>query len=717
MALVLAVGGCRCGDEPGLGGTREGFRPQEDTVDFGRVLEGEQARRQVTLLATARGSITVTAAAAAPFSVATPEVTVPGSGTATVEVVFTAGNGEAEGTLLLEGRGDTEFVRLTGTGVRPKPCPVPQCRQARFDVESGECIESPQEDGAACIPESRCQENGRCASGACVGTPRSCDDDNPCTVDSCSPTEGCVTSPVACPAPTRPCRVGLCDRDEGCTEVDAADFTPCGSFDCKESNVCFQGSCIKAPTPEGTVCAPATACQGEGTCQKGECERPDAGDLEYVFRQELGGEPVAEDGGPVLLVQDGALFASVCGGDAGCRLVSFTSGGLLRFESPYPDGGARTLLAASDAGVVVLATEGLEGYAPRGDGARLWEAPYATMPPPPDSFADAGAWRGATGAGRVALTGEGDVWAYVDWWPSETGNDGGTVSLPGPLAARVVRLAGLGDDAGTRAFAGALETRGAAEPLGEGRLGLDVAGTVVSYRTDGWLAFLDAPDGGGTRMWSADLSDGGVSPFGSASLAVAGGRALVGAWAFVPMDGGSQARVDWDGGARTLVPLAEPALLPPEGAPGYLFARACGLADGGTCTPEEERVVLRAVDVETGRVRWEVDALPSQALPGTLHDATLVRGGAVGVLATAAQPDGPRVWFQLFAGGERLGMCPLPGHPRLAGAAFVDGRLHVVVERDGAWLLESYGVDGQAETGGWPQRHGGASGARRESPP
>ena len=75
--------------------------------------------------------------------------------------------------------------------------------------------------------------------------------------------------------------------------------------------------------------APATACQDEGTCQDGECERPDAGDLEFAWRQQLDGVPVEEPGTPVLLVQDGALFASVCGGDAGCRLVSYTAGGVL----------------------------------------------------------------------------------------------------------------------------------------------------------------------------------------------------------------------------------------------------------------------------------------------------------------------------------------------------------------------------------------------------
>ncbi len=714
VALVVVVGGCRCGD-PGLGGTREGFRPQQEAVDFGRVLEGEQARRQVTLLATARASLTVTASANAPFSVATPQVTVPGSGTATVEVVFTAGNGVAEGTLTLEGGRDSASVRLTGTGVRPRPCPAAQCRQARFDVESGECVETPHQDGASCIPSSRCEQNGLCESGTCVGRPRTCDDNNPCTVDTCSPSEGCVTSRVACPVPSNPCKVGVCDRNQGCTEVDADDFSPCGPLDCKTANLCFSGRCRGVPTPEGTVCAPATSCQGEGKCQAGECERPDAGDLKPVWLRPLDGQPVETPGAPVLLVQDGALFASVCGGDAGCRLASYTASGLVRFESPYPDGGLRTLLATSDAGVVVLGPEGLEGYAPREGGAWLWESRWEAMGVPPAS--DAGTWRGGTGAGRVALTAQGDVLAYVDWRAvPDAGGDGGPVPLPEPRAARLVWLAGSGD-------AGTLLRASPVEPWpGEARLALDVTGAAFLYSVDGRLARAEAETDGGTALRVSSGWDGGV-PDGGASLAVAGGTLLVGARAFVPTergdggtDGGARVTVDWDGGMRTLVPLAEPALLSMEGTPGYLFARACGRTDGVRCTPEEERVVLRAVASDTGRLSWEVDALPDAKLPGTLHDATLLQGGAVGVLAAAEQADGPRVWYQLFARGGRLSMCPLPGRPRVAGAAFVGDLLHVMVKRDGAWLLESYAVDGRAQALGWPQRHGGAAGGRRESP-
>ncbi len=705
MALLLAVTGCRCGDEPGLGNASQGFRPQDEVVDFGRVLEGEEARRQVTLLATGRSSLTVTAEAEAPFSVATPEVTVPGSGTATVEVVFTAGNTLVEGTLTLRGAGKTESVRLTGVGVRPLPCtPSRQCVASRFDLESGTCVETPVDDGVSCTPASRCEVLGRCQAGACVGQPRRCDDNNPCTVDACSTTLGCVTSPVVCPDPSNPCKVGVCDRDDGCTEEDAEDFVPCGPVDCRTANVCFRGSCSQMPTPEGFVCAPATACQGEGTCQDGECERPDAGDLEFAFSQELGGEPVGEPGGPLLLVQGGALYASVCGGDAGCRLVSYTPAGLLRFESPYPDGGARTLLASSDAGVVVLASEGLEAYGPRSPGAQLWATPWDALGGP----VDAGTWRGGTGAGRVALTEEGDVLAYVDWRPvPDAGEDGGVPPLPPPEAARLVWLSGSGD-AGTLLRAAPEEAW-----RGEARLGLDADGGVFLYTVDGRLARVEVAEDGGTVLGLAELGDGGVLD-GGASLAVAGGRLLVGARAFVPLDGGAQVEVDWDGGARALTPLAEPALLAEPG-PGYLFARACARTDGQPCAPEEERVVLRAVNPDTGRVLWEADTLPSSQLEGTFHEATLVQGGLVAVLASSVRQDGPQAWVQYFRAGEKVGMCPLPGRPRVAGAAFEGGRLHVVLERDGAWRLESYGLDLPEERRGWPQRHGGPSGTRRES--
>ncbi|MFP2961888.1 hypothetical protein ACLEPN_29885 [Myxococcus sp. 1LA] len=745
VALVLVVGGCQPGDS-GTGGSRLGFRPGDTVVDFGRVLEGAQARRAVTVLATGRASLTVTASVDAPFALVTSEVGVPGGGATEVEVVFTAGHGPSEGTLVLSGAGLTASVRLTGLGIRPTPCPERPCHESRFDVATGTCVETSLEEGAACTPDSRCQVDGRCQAGVCVGRPRTCDDNNPCTVDACSPTQGCVTTRAACPVPENPCKVGVCDRDEGCTAVDADDFSPCGPVDCQTARLCFSGTCRAVTPPEGFVCAPATACQGEGTCQRGVCQRPDPVELEPELSLELEGVPVDDgSGAAVLLVSEDALFTSVCGGDGGCQLVAYTRSGLLRYAAPYPDGGARTLLAASDAGVVVQAPDGMEAYAQRGTGTRLWQASWASL----------GAGEGTTAASHVALTQDEDVLAYVAWQstPDAGGVDGGTA----PDSARLVWLTG-GADAGTLLGASRVEAW-----RGEARLGVDAEGVAYLYTGDGRLVRVDVAPGpaaarderrafrgansclrlngmpaisdvnvdarsqvpqaamgtdGTTELMLSSVVDGGI-PDGGASLAIAGGRLLVGARALVPGDGGAPVLVmDGDGGTAARMPIAEPALLSPAGLHGYLFARACARTDGMPCSAQEERVVLRAVNPESGHVVWEVDALPNDTAPGKVYEAALFQGDAVGVLAGAELPEGHQTWIQFFARGARVGSCPLPEHPNVAGAAFQEHHLYVVLSRNGVWRLEAYrlGKDFRAEERGWPQRHGSSARSRSESP-
>ena len=708
VALVLA-GACRC-DDPGLGGARGDFRPQETEVNFGRVLEGEQSRRTVMLLGTGRAGVTVTAATSSPFSVVEGSVSVPGGGTATVEVVFTAGSEPVEGELVLTAGRRTETVRLVGEGVRPLVCvPTMQCREAHFELEPGICVETPAPDGTVCIPTSRCEERGRCQAGVCVGTPRLCDDDNPCTADGCSPTEGCVTTPVVCPRPSNPCKVGVCRRTSGCGDENVADFALCGSADCKTADLCVAGTCQTLPTPDGLLCAPGTPCQGEGRCKSGECLRPDAGDLRPFFSQQLGGVPVAEPGGPVLLVHEGSLYASVCGEDAGCRLVAFTDSGLLRFEAPYPDGGPRTLLTVSDGGVLVREPEALESYALASPGDRLWQSSLAMQVPPGMALVP------STGVGRVALTAEGEVVALVSWRPAEDAGVAPDGGVDAGTAEALATLVVLDTDGGVRR-AGPVEGFG-----GEGaRVALDEQGTVLlSLAAGGRVSRADPrPEDAGTGFLTTALVE--MEGDGGASLAVARGRIFEGVRRFAStdggagVDGGALVQVTWDGGGRYLFPLPEPALLLDD--VGYAFARECLDGGGAPCTPGLDWLRLRALNAQTGETAWDVSVLPMEA-PGSLYLASLVRGGAVGTLTDVAVDGGPLAHVQLFAQGERVLICPLKDRPRIAGAEHVGRYLYVVLERDGTWRLEAFdlGALGNAETRGWPQSHG-VSGTRRARP-
>ncbi|MBN9682424.1 MULTISPECIES: hypothetical protein [unclassified Corallococcus] len=723
LLVLVLVGGCRCGDDPNVGGASASFRSQEEVVDFGRVLEGTQVRRSLTLVATGRAGVTVDAVTDAPFFVVVSQIVVGGSGTGTVDILFSAGNTPVEGELVLTAGRTTAKVKLTGVGVRPLTCvPRGECRDSRFDLDSGQCVESPLGDGASCIPSSRCQENGLCQAGVCVGQPRRCNDDNPCTVDSCSPTQGCVTANVACPVPSDPCKVGVCDRNSGCQEVDVADFSPCGAVSCKAARVCFSGTCRSVTPPDGFVCAPATPCQEEGKCNAGECVRPDAGDLEPDFSAELGGAPIAEDGGPVLLVDDGTVYVSVCGEDAGCWLAAYTESGLLRYESPYEDGGARTLLAASDAGVVVLAPEALESYAPRGVGELRWRTSLTFA----DAALDGGTpevMPGTTGAGRVALTKEGDVLTYVTW-----SDDAGME----PQHSRLVLLSA---DAGAPLAMGPEEDGG-----GAARLAVDDARGVYLYTPwDGRLAFTnwalpevstdggtlmarpdpsfgDAPEDGGIASLSLEPLDAGV-PGGAPSLALASGRLLVGTQAFLDTDGGVLTALDWDAGTRTLSPLAEPVLMSPGGMVGHAFASACDHTDGTPCTGAELRTVLRSFSSDDGHFLTEVDVLPSLLLPGAFHEAALLEQNTVGVLAEAELPNGQRqAWLEWIAFGNKLNQCSLKGRVEVAGAVFAGDLLHVALRRDGVWWLESYPLGGRTEVRGWPQRNASPAGTRRAVP-
>jgi len=117
-------------------------------------------------------------------------------------------------------------------------------------------------------PAPRCP----CRAGACTpGAPLNCEDNNPCTADSCGP-NGCIHTPVA---DGTSCSDGdACNGSETCEQGRCAPGTP---LVCDDRNACTTDACDPAtgcftkPLPDGTSCSDGRFCNGDEICRAGAC--------------------------------------------------------------------------------------------------------------------------------------------------------------------------------------------------------------------------------------------------------------------------------------------------------------------------------------------------------------------------------------------------------------------------------------------------------------
>ena len=58
--------------------------------------------------------------------------------------------------------------------------------------EEGECITVPRNEGSPCEDTNVCTKDTTCSNGLCTGSPLSCYDNNPCTIDKCIDGIGCM---------------------------------------------------------------------------------------------------------------------------------------------------------------------------------------------------------------------------------------------------------------------------------------------------------------------------------------------------------------------------------------------------------------------------------------------------------------------------------------------------------------------------------------------
>jgi cysteine-rich repeat protein len=128
------------------------------------------------------------------------------------------------------------------------------------------------DDGNACTIDGTCNP----AVGTCPAkTAVTCNDNNPCTSDSCSPSSGCVYTPLtgtACTSDGNECTDDVCSSSGTCAHnaltgtACSSDGNPCTSDVCSSSGTCAHNALT------GTACTsdndPCTTdiCSSSGTC-------------------------------------------------------------------------------------------------------------------------------------------------------------------------------------------------------------------------------------------------------------------------------------------------------------------------------------------------------------------------------------------------------------------------------------------------------------------
>ncbi len=178
------------------------------------------------------------------------------------------------------------------------------CTQDQCDKDKG-CVFSPVTDGQACDDGDACTDKDACSKGTCAGTSidvkTKCDDNNPCTGESCNPQKGCVSLPA---------NASNCDDGNACTKNDFCKDGSCQSGvntcgctadkDCagsEDGNLC-NGTlyCDKSSQPFQCKINPGTVVKCDtsvnSTCQKNKC---DAKTGKCQIAQEQDGTPCKAD--------------------------------------------------------------------------------------------------------------------------------------------------------------------------------------------------------------------------------------------------------------------------------------------------------------------------------------------------------------------------------------------------------------------------------------
>ncbi len=164
-------------------------------------------------------------------------------------------------------------------GTNPVICDdTNSCTDDSCDPVSGECqfINNVQ----SCDDGNLCTTGDLCQAGECKGKAVPCGDDSDCTDDSCNPDDGLCQFIFN----TASCDDGdLCTSNDGCangecsgTPITCDDANPCTLDSCDQES----GECMFVPT-EGACCMKDEECDDSNPCTTGTCSD------EYLCQQEV----------------------------------------------------------------------------------------------------------------------------------------------------------------------------------------------------------------------------------------------------------------------------------------------------------------------------------------------------------------------------------------------------------------------------------------------
>ena len=152
---------------------------------------------------------------------------------------------------------------------KPKDCGNDECTSAK--CVGGTCKVASKPDDLDCDDSDACTSGDKCKDGLCVGAAKTdCNDQNPCTQESCVGTLGCKSTPLD----------GPCSDGDACSVADTCSAGACKAGQpkqCDDGNPCTQDKCDAvsgacAASPSDAACSDGNACTAGDACKNGSCQ-------------------------------------------------------------------------------------------------------------------------------------------------------------------------------------------------------------------------------------------------------------------------------------------------------------------------------------------------------------------------------------------------------------------------------------------------------------